>query len=200
MQEHAGRDEEFKQVALAYRSIARYRLRHGVLPPPSAKIDERHSVFRAGYAQSESEHVSEAYAHETSPARWRAPRIHVAVFAAFVSGVGTAAIFETLGEADGDKFTTSGMETAAQGELAVGMDLESVVKIQGVPNHTKGSVWYYGDSGVIFDRGCVVGWENLSPFPLRTLTRLAYLPGSMVEQSTPVAKDRRPDDCVLPDS
>lgn len=199
LQEQAGRDEEFKQVALAYRLIARYRLHHGVLPPPSAKIDERHAVFHAAYAQPADDHTDETYVDETSRSqsvRRRAPRMHVAVFAAFVSGVATAAIIETLD----DRSSASGMRTNTSGQLAVGMDTESVVEIQGVPNHTSGSVWYYGDSGVIFDRGCVVGWENVSPFPLQTMTSMAYLPGSVLEQLSRAATESRPEDCVLPDS
>lgn len=194
LHEQAGRDDEFKQVALAYRLIARYRRRHGVLPPPSARIDERHSVFHAAYAKPADEHAF-ASAEETNTSRWRPPRIHVAVFAAFVSGVGTAAIIETL-----DEQSTPRIEATTQGELAVGMDTESVVEIQGIPNHTNGSVWYYGDSGVIFDKGCVVGWENISPFPLRTVTSMAYLPGAAIEQASAANSERKAEDCVLPDS
>lgn len=198
LQEQAGRDEEFKEVALAYRLIARYRLRYGVLPPPSARVEERHSVFHAGYAQPADDHANETYGDETtrtSPGRRHMPSVHVAVFAAFVCGVGTAAIIETLDT----RSNTSSMQTIGSGQIAVGMDPESVVEIQGVPNHTSGSIWYYGNSGVIFDRGCVVGWENLSPFPLRTLTSMAYLPGSVLEQAR-AAKESRPEDCVLPGS
>ena len=77
LQGESGRDEEFKQVALAYRLIARYRLRHGVLPPPSARIDEKHSVFRAGYAQTANGQPADATGEDVSMqrnGRWCSPR------------------------------------------------------------------------------------------------------------------------------
>lgn len=198
----AGRDDEFARVVRAYRLIARYHLRFGTLPAPSEPLDEKHAVFRAGGSESTAGATAQAGVEEYTSTRLRTPRLHVAVFAAFVTGVATAAIMETLVQARAESAATPGTASATRGRLAVdqlsvGMDPRSVIEIQGAPNHTSGSVWYYGDSGVIFDGGCVVGWENQSPYPLRTLTRMAYLPGSIVESK---AATKKPEECVLPDS
>jgi len=96
-------------------------------------------------------------------------RIHAAVVAAFVSGVCTAALIDRIDDSETRRETVTD-----PGPLTVGMDARSVVRSHGVPNHTKGSVWFYGESGVIFDEGCVIGWENQPPFPLRTLVSMTY--------------------------
>lgn len=162
------------RVVRAYRLIARFHRDHGSLPPPWLLTDDtgdriymQARPVHAHYSASDSTHRGE----RTAGARWRAPGIHVAVFAAFVSGVSAAALVERL-EDNGQ--SESAARSVEDGELAVGMDPGAVVRIHGVPNHTRGSIWFYGDSGVIFDEGCVIGWENQSPYPLRAMSRTAY--------------------------
>lgn len=169
-----GRDDEFKQVVRAYRLLARFRVRHGELPPPWLVVNDNIAVVVAPSRKPSSKRREKREKNKV-PAEPRAfpwlPPFHRALIAAFVCGVSTAALLEQPGH---------GKETpdaSGDGKLAVGMDAQSVVDVQGVPSYTRGSVWFYGDSGVIFDRGCVVGWENQPPFPLRTLVGMTYLPG-----------------------
>lgn len=175
-----GRDDEFKQVVIAYRLLARFRQRHGELPPPWLAVMDAAVVAIPPRAPLETpagapaEDAPPPVAGRTRAFPWLPP-FHRAVLVAFICGVSSAALVE---HPQNDDRANAGSGT---GHLAVGMDPESVVSIHGVPSYTKGSVWFYGDSGVIFDRGCVVGWENQPPYPLRTLVTMRYFSGRLAD-------------------
>lgn len=183
---------ELLQVVRAYRRIARFHRDHGSLPPPWLATDDKgdgmSTQARPVHARPSANNRTHRQERTASP-RWRTPGIHVAVFAAFISGVSAAAFVEQLEDAG-----QAGPETQAteDGELAMGMDPGAVLRTQGVPNHTRGSVWFYGDSGVIFDEGCVIGWENQSPYPLRAVSRTAYRksPSSDAASGTVIPADK----------
>lgn len=86
-----------------------------------------------------------------------------------MTGVVSAALLEQFEHVD-----KRASQPVADARLSLGMDPVDVVNVQGVPSYTKGSVWFYGESGVIFDGDCVIGWENQPPFPLRTLVHVIY--------------------------
>lgn len=175
----AGRDDEFKQVVHAYRALARFRQRHGELPPPYLSITDNTITVAVPPGEARAERPRQPEENSTAPARfaWMPPPFHRTVVVAFVCAVSAAALLDRLGHGD----EMRNVPPAAKGRLAVGMDAQSVVNIQGAPNYTKGSVWFYGDSGVIFDKGCVVGWENQPPFPLRTLASTAWRLGNAAD-------------------
>lgn len=192
--EMPGRDDEFKQVVLAYRLLVRFHMRHGELPPPYLAVSES-AVVVSGSASAPPEKPEESTvekrAHKTRAFTWLPSPFHRTLVAAFIGGVCAAALLQRFDYENEQGVLLSrnaqhvapgsqshAGERPARSRIAVGMDPQSVVDIQGVPNYTKGSVWFYGDSGVIFDKGCVVGWENQPPFPLRTLVSTAYLLGS----------------------
>jgi hypothetical protein len=50
--------------------------------------------------------------------------------------------------------------------LELGMSPADVLRNYGVPSHTKGDSWYYGNSGVFFTNGCVASWDDRPPYPL----------------------------------
>lgn len=168
---HGGKhDDEFKQVVRAYRLLSRFHRQHGEFPPPWLAADDNAAAMPMPAARTRPSAGSTGWdTADDGPRRtvprfhWRPRPFHLAVFAAFVSGVCTAAIFDRLDGGERIRRAATGNQP-----LAVGMNPQSVVDIQGVPTHTKGSIWFYGESGVIFDQGCVVGWENQPPFPLRT--------------------------------
>lgn len=172
MRDDATRDDEFKEVVKAYRTLVAFLRRHGELPPPwlvmasdaataNRAIDRRRTKARAdAHAVLDDSRMRSA---------GRLTRFYAAVAGAFVLGVGTSALFGQAGE----RYDTGAASDG--GQLVIGMDPQSVVELHGVPNYTKGSVWFYGDSGVIFERGCVIGWEDRSPFPLRALVSMTYL-------------------------
>ena len=41
-----------------------------------------------------------------------------------------------------------------------------VLEAQGIPTHTAGDLWFYGDSEVYFQRGVVASWQSSPGFPL----------------------------------
>lgn len=160
------REAEFRRVVRAYHQLAAYRRAHGKLPcvgpktsaaralPARIRIAERPFHFRA---------------RASVLLRRCVPRLHQAAFALFVTGVGSAALLEEINHAESRE-----VRPATNEKLSLGMDPLDVVNVQGVPSYTKGSVWFYGESGVIFDGDCVIGWENQPPFPLRTLVHAIY--------------------------
>lgn len=150
--------DEFGRVVIAYRRLVRFYREHGRLPHQPIESAARLQRLASRRADFRS--------------RWRCaftvPRLHRFVFLAFVGGVAATAAL--------DQLQPPGMAEQARpnGRIAVGMAPAEVVRIQGVPQFTKGSVWFYGESGIIFERGCVIGWEDRPPFPLRTLIGVAY--------------------------
>lgn len=166
------RDDEFKEVVRAFRALAAFHRRHGELPPPwlTVAADAPPPHVRADAAATEPREKQRRRLHARGKRDWRMPRLHKAVVSAFLLGVATSAILGHLG----NSYSAHAQPTRT-GKIAVGMDPQSVVEVQGVPSYTSGSVWFYGESGIIFERGCVVGWENQPPFPLRTLSGMSYL-------------------------
>ncbi|HEX7046962.1 MAG TPA: J domain-containing protein [Gammaproteobacteria bacterium] len=207
--EMPGRDDEFKQVVLAYRLLLRFYMRHGEMPPPYLAVSESAIVVTGPSDASREKPEKSAAGKGASTKRaftWLPSPFHRTLVAVFAGGVCAAALLQRFDyeDAQGTVLSRSAeqvlpeselpaRESAAENRIAVGMDPQSVVDIQGVPTYTKGSVWFYGDSGVIFDKGCVIGWENQPPFPLRTLVSTAWLLGSGSGNS-----DSNFNDCSLP--
>lgn len=176
----AMRDDEFKQVVKAYRELAAFYRSHGELPPPwlgitgdagMASASDRNVTVHEPGAGTDDRKTSARPAARSRFFTWRPSRFHGAVFTAFVLGVGSSALVGQIGQG----IETTSTPRHPDARISIGMDPQSVVDVQGVPNYTKGSVWFYGESGVIFERGCVIGWENQPPFPLRTLSGVPYL-------------------------
>lgn len=161
----AERNREFRRVVRAYHELLAYHRVHGELPesiPP-----RKRTLALASFRHRPGQHRRSS---RFSP-RWRqvVPRLHQAAFALFVAGVGSAAAIGSIVNVD-----VSSEGAQGTGRLGIGMQPTDVVDVQGVPHYTKGSVWFYGDSGVVFDGNCVIGWENQPPFPLRTIVRTMH--------------------------
>ena len=55
-------------------------------------------------------------------------------------------------------------------ELEIGMDADTVRRIQGEPLQQEGSQWIYGPSWLYFDRGRLANWYSSPLYPLKTAT------------------------------
>ncbi|HEX6928374.1 MAG TPA: J domain-containing protein [Gammaproteobacteria bacterium] len=172
--DRTGREEEFKRVVKAYRLLAEYRKRTGGLPSPNLPVDPGALSLRAARRRNPAQEPAPTKnARRGGGIAPHLPRFHQAAVVAFLTGVGAAALVGQI-----DESVSRAQTEISAGNIEVGMNPRDVVDVQGIPSYTKGSVWFYGESGVIFDRGCVVGWQNQPPFPLRTLLTAAYLPDS----------------------
>jgi len=55
-------------------------------------------------------------------------------------------------------------------QLEIGMDTETVRRIQGEPLQQEGSQWIYGPSWLYFERGRLADWYSSPLYPLKTAT------------------------------
>lgn len=172
--EPAVRDDEFKAVVHAFRMLKRYYELHGQLPDPDTPVSDLSQ--RTISVRSDSSARVSAYRldedrlqpHPRGSSIPRGVSITVAMFVLTVASVAAGNYLAQNSAATATGSVAGHKMVEGQQQLDAGMNPGEVLKIQGVPTLTKGSVWFYGDSGVVFDRGCVSGWENSPPFPLRT--------------------------------
>lgn len=161
-------DDEFKEVVQAFRLLAHYYNLHGQLPDPAAPLAEvpRGPITVRADASAELDlrrpFREEPYTQKRYAPIPRSVRFAVAGFVLTVTTVAAANYVAQRNAVSSNESRENGQQ------LDAGMAPDEVLQIQGVPTLTRGSVWFYGSSGVIFDRGCVSGWENAPPFPLRT--------------------------------
>lgn len=52
------------------------------------------------------------------------------------------------------------------GTFGAGDTAAKVLNVQGPPNLTTGTIWYYGDSAVVFENGRVISWTDSDSTPL----------------------------------
>lgn len=157
----------FTDLVRAWRLLADYRRRHGRLPDPGLQVDDGHLPQPEPAAQRMPAVGAVLDDALSLPFRWRIlPGYCHAAIAGFLVIVGMTVASSLPLEAP--------KRPAAKpsATLALGMRPEEVLDLQGVPQFTYGSVWFYGESGIVFADGCVVGWEDLPPYALATRERM----------------------------
>jgi hypothetical protein len=155
-------EEQCKQITLAYETLKKYRLEHGVLPPlvSDAAIAEPRRPAPDPFSDHAPPSVSPERVREATTDRAPARRRHRT---AIVLAVLAAAIFLF----DRDFEVPPSSRTRESGGITVGSTLGEVYSIQGVPTLTQNDTWYYGKSEIHFERGKVVSWRGHPDNPLR---------------------------------
>lgn len=166
-------EERTKSINYAYDQLARYHREHGQLPLTPTHVTATESV-------SPDTTVTPAPpTRPTSPTRsafGSAQRLFT------LGGIGLAAYVLIRagimsGDSDGTESTIDSQppiphlnsnEPAVKPIFGYGSTLGEVYTAQGIPTHTAGDVWHYGNSKVYFTNGVVIRWEEHPLHPLNT--------------------------------
>lgn len=182
-------EEKTKEITQAYKELAEYHKKFGVLPlPPEEETAATHkkNAGPAAAAQSPSPDqspppASAAPAVETPKhpiSRRRARTMAAAALLGSIYFIWQFVPWERPDNAPasgeyGDPSSTHqlGAESIdaapAEKRFTVGSSLGEVYAIQGVPTKTEKDVWFYGDSKVYFAGGKVQRWDEKTDSPLR---------------------------------
>lgn len=77
-----------------------------------------------------------------------------------------AAETETITPASTYKPQTRSSPGKPYKSFGLGSTPGEVLEAQGIPTHTAGDLWFYGESEVYFEKGVVVSWQSSAGFPL----------------------------------
>src|SRR5690606_25300050 len=142
---------QFTDLVRAWRLLADYQRHHGCLPDPDEQVNDSR-LPQPGPSPARMPAAPRFDPPPQATNRWHVLPVHChAVIAGFLAVVGIA-VANSL-----PLKTTSSSAVPSAGTLTLGMRPEQVLDLQGVPRFTYGSVWFYGDSGIVFADGCVVG-------------------------------------------
>lgn len=166
--------DDFQSVTAAFRAIDAYRRRHGRLPDFDTLVGEPYPRHPA---------------HNLT-CRRLAPVALLGVAALLL--VMMTILLAMLWSANRPEAAVPAMDGPArvqsmQPGLRIGMRSYEVLERHGTPTYTERTVWYYGESGIVFINGCVAGWDNRSPYPFGPEA------GSLSPPAEPKA-----DPCALP--
>jgi len=157
----AALEAEFKQVVFAYRQLTAYVHRHGHLPDPDLPLAGSLAI----------ELPPDPVPPAPPAARRLRPGPALWVLVSAVAAV-SLAIGYRIGVRDNPAVQADAAGPTAR--LSMGMPMQDVVAIEGVPTQTLGPRWFYGDSVVLLANGSLVGWESRSPLPLHAAPDCAY--------------------------
>ncbi|MGD8827174.1 MAG: hypothetical protein PVG21_00625 [Gammaproteobacteria bacterium] len=153
---------EFRDVVAAFRHLKNYWMACGALPPPDRYLSLT-GPRRVVATRSARSDMSASHKPDFRQFNRTLRRMSLAFVGVSLSAIIGLIVTTTPGSVP-DRHSHTGAREG--GKLSVGMPIHRVLELEGVPTRTSGSVWFYGGSGVIFERGCLVGWENRPPFPL----------------------------------
>lgn len=183
--ELASREDRFKEIVHAYRLLASWYKRYGALPGPHQAIPAYLTKEQPRRTQRRKQKAASA---SPGSARLAISPWHSVLVGGFLVSVGVAAAANFLAN---DKADDEHRRLPDRSRLALGMEPTHVVETQGVPHFTRGSVWFYGKSGVIFDKGCVIGWEDDDPAPADLRRPESALPESASPDTARTYESRR---------
>jgi hypothetical protein len=168
--EVSSRSEQLTQLTRLYTAALTFERRHGRLPGapiarPSSHAPSEPAMTRAPDASA-----------KRTLSRW--PLILLIALLIALTLAWNADWFS--GDTDGDSSTAPSSLTATSNahrptvttpaRLNIGMDSDSVRRVQGDPVLVKGYRWDYGPSWVLFENGAVVDWYSSPLQPLETAT------------------------------
>lgn len=189
-------EEKTKEITQAYKELAEYHRKFGVLPLPpgeeapptaekAAEPGAAANTSRAGKTAGPARAEPAAETPKPGVSNRRARTLAAVALLGSVYFVWQFVPWKQQGETSpGGKHDNSpmaqqhGTETAAAGPVqeqrfTVGSSLGEVYAIQGVPTKTEKDtiagkdIWYYGESKIYFARGKVLRWEEKPENPLR---------------------------------
>ncbi|WP_411832481.1 J domain-containing protein [Pseudoxanthomonas mexicana] len=175
--DRGGADGEEAQAQLvrliaSYRMAIQFHRRHGRLPGASAQRP-----------------VADAHAHGRMPAN-RVPSAHSGapdgrsgrnwlLWVGLLAAAGYVGLSEWQPAAPSDPSPDIAPARGVRSEpapldrlhLAPGMDMATVLAVQGKPSRIDGSLWEYGSSWLRFEDGRLAEWHSSPLYPLKTATR-----------------------------
>jgi hypothetical protein len=183
-------EEKTKEITQAYKELAEYHKKFGVLPLPpeeEAASTGKNNASPATAAQSPApdqapEPATVAPAAEIPKHGLSKQRARMMAAVALLGSIYFIWQFSPWERQDNapangeyaDPSSNHGHETAPgdatpaeETRFTVGSSLGEVYAIQGVPTKTEKDVWFYGNSKVYFARGKVLRWDEKTDSPLR---------------------------------
>lgn len=185
-------EERTKEITRAYKSLADYYRKHGVLPAagaaagaPTQREAKTETADRSGHAHT-SPAAGDAPADATAPSTdrrgfgWKA-----------ATGATLAALLIYLWTLDSPREESADRNSAdtSKAKDAIphasvnstvlssddryfmrGSKIGEVYSVQGIPTRTENEVWHYGKSKVYFSNGSVTHWETHPDNPLKTIS------------------------------
>lgn len=184
-------EEKTKEITQAYKELAEYHKKHGVLPLPAEEpVAAFADTVNASAAPAEHPEpgvetpVSMAETAVSPPPGRRHPtrRTRAALFLALLgagfylwesapwerahlapAGNGSGIhVPAVIPGQDGTALTASSVT-----HFTVGSSIGDVYAAQGVPTRTEGDIWYFGNSKIYFADGKVMRWEENMDSPLK---------------------------------
>lgn len=181
-------EEKTKEITRAYKHLADYYRKHGVLPPvtPTRQKVETETTGRTDHAQAATAPAGDTPADVAAPSMdkqrfgWKA-----------VAGATLGALLIYLWALDSPHEENTARNPADTGKAAdaaphtltdgavlssddryfmLGSKIGEVYSAQGTPTRTENDVWHYGKSKVYFSNGSVTHWEAHPDNPLKTLS------------------------------
>lgn len=181
-------EEKTKEITQAYKELAEYHKKFGVLPQPPREETPPANKNKAGPETTAAtpppdktpKPASAAPATEIPKRRISIQRARVMAAIALLGSIYFIWQFAPWERPDnastnGDVDQSSnhhheaepGDAAPAEKRFTVGSSLGEVYAIQGVPTKTEKDVWFYGNSKVYFAKGKVLRWDEKTDSPLR---------------------------------
>lgn len=171
-------EEQTKTINKAYRQLADFHRKHGVLPLMTAwaasapQTSQGAPEFRTPYR---SPGAKQRRFVVVNPLVTRAAIAIVVLLAAFLAIYTTVPLEQSgvtepmpVAERPSTQTDTHPTKVAAPAAyFTIGSTLGEVYAAQGIPSHTDGDIWHYGTSKIYFSRGKVVHWDETREHPLR---------------------------------
>lgn len=166
-------EERTKSINYAYDQLARYHREHGQLPLTPAPI---------AAAPSANPDIVIPGTHPSRQPGTTRPGFGGVQRLLTLGGLGLAAYVliravVMSGESDSTESTIGSepltphprpIEPAIKPIFGYGSTLGEVYAAQGIPTHTAGDTWHYGNSKIYFSSGVVTRWEEHPSHPLNT--------------------------------
>lgn len=172
-------EERTKSINYAYDQLSRYHREHGQLP-----LTPTQTVAPSPHVAATPSANPDVVASSSQPRQPSAKRPSFGgVQRLFtLGGLGLAAYVLIRagimsGDSDGTESTISSepatpysrpIEPATKPIFGYGSTLGEVYAAQGIPTHTAGDIWHYGNSKIYFANGVVTRWEEHPSHPLNT--------------------------------
>lgn len=188
-------EEKTKEITQAYKELAEYHKKFGVLPLPPEELPaeketaparnnsaDSATAAQASPSRKAPEPAAVAPAAEIPKTRLSRQRARMLAAVALLGSVyfiwqftswerheNAPANGEYGGPSSNHQYEAEPGEAAPAEEkrFTVGSSLGEVYAIQGVPTKTEKDVWFYGNSKVYFAGGKVLRWDEKTDSPLR---------------------------------